>query len=321
VSEALMSGLLHLPPTGLPRIPRYTGVAEHLVDSLARLNPLSVLRGPRGFGKTSLLVSWLRRDGDLPETLYLSLTPEAGEAEGFWSHLRSALAQVDPTLEPAPQSPDQGSAADPSVPPEATGRPGATGHPEATETVGTLPAVDAPHTPAERQTPAGADHEHAVRSWLSRRRSPLLLLIDDYHEAGLRSGAAGIDDALLDLIRQNEQMYIVIAGRTVRALETIGALSVETLVIGPEELQLTPSMVQALAAELGVDLTTERTRKIAADLGGWPSAIRAGLQRAASGSAYGTGEVTLGNDYIAAMVQDLRFETVRTFLLRTSVPS
>src|SRR5699024_6173470 len=189
-----------------------------------------------------------------------------------------------------------------------------------TDTVGTPHAVDTPRTRDERETPAGADHEHAVRSWLSRRRSPLLLLIDDYHEAGLRSGAAGIDDALLDLIRENDQLYLVIAGRTVRALETIGALSVETLVIGPEELQLTPSMLQALAAELGVDLTTERTRKIAADLGGWPSAIRAGLQRAASGSAYGTGEVTLGNDYIAAMVQDLRFETVRTLLLRTSVP-
>src|SRR5699024_9299067 len=145
VSEALMSGLLHLPPTGLPRIPRYTGVAEHLVDSLARLNPLSVLRGPRGFGKTSLLLSWLRRDGDLPETLHLSLTPEAGEAEGFWSHLRSALAQVDPTLEPAPQSPNQGSAAEPSALSEATG------HPEVTDTVGKIGRASCRERVAERK--------------------------------------------------------------------------------------------------------------------------------------------------------------------------
>src|SRR5699024_3319545 len=168
-TEALMTGPLHLPPTGLPRIPRYTGVAEHLVDSLAQLNPLSVLRGPRGFGKTSVLVSWLRRDGDLPETLYLSLTPEAGEAEGFWAHLRSALAQVDPHLEPVPPAPHVDSATDPGAVPAATGGSDTSGGSE---------------PPAVHQMPAGGEHEHAVRAWLSRRRRPLLLPVDAHHEAG-----------------------------------------------------------------------------------------------------------------------------------------
>lgn len=266
-----MTESLHLPAPGLPRVPRYTGVADHLVDALDQLNPLSVLRGPRGFGKTSALVAWLRRGAALPEAVYLTLTPEAGDPAGFWVQLRRGLAHVDPELGAGLEEPQ-------------------------------------------------ADHEHAVVTWLGRRRTPLLLIIDDYHEAGLREGAAGIDDALVDLISQNDRLYLVVAGRTVRALETIGSLSVETLIIGPEELQLTPPMVQALAAEMGVDLSSSRALKVANDLGGWPSAIRAGLQRAATGSPYGTGEVTLGGDYIAAMVRDLRFESVRTFLLRTSIP-
>lgn len=256
--------------SGLPRIPLESGIADDLVKALARLHPLSILRGPRGYGKTSAVVTWLRQAEDLPEVVFTTLSTVSNEREGFWSQLREALARVDDRLDPPP-SPDE-------------------------------------------------DAERVVTTWLAQRREPLLLIIDDYHEAGLRHGAASIDDTLVDLVRQNDQLYLAAAGRTLRALETVGSLSVDTLVIGPDELRLTGDMVYALATRTGVQLTHDRAEQIVVDLGGWPSAIRAGLQRAAASGGRDTAEVTFADNYIGAMVRDLRFENVRAFLLRTAIP-
>lgn len=258
------------PVPGLPRIPRESGIADDLVKALSRLHPLSILRGPRGYGKTSAVVTWLRQAEDLPEVVYTTLTTESNEREGFWDQLRTALARVDDQL-------------------------------------------TAPPSTAE-------DAEQVMTTWLTQRREPLLLIIDDYHEAGLRHGAASIDDTLVDLVRQNDQLYLAAAGRTLRALETVGSLSVDTLVIGPDELRLTGDMVYALATRIGVQLTHDRAEQIVVDLGGWPSAIRAGLQRAAASGGRDTAEVTFADNYIGAMVRDLRFENVRSFLLRTAIP-
>ena len=254
---------------GLPRIPLESGIADDLVKALSRLHALSILRGPRGYGKTSAVVTWLRQAEDLPPLIYTTLTTESNERDGFWAHLHQALAGIDDQLE-------------------------------------TPPSTD--------------DAEQAVTTWLMQRREPLLLIIDDYHEAGLRHGAASIDDTLVDLVRQNDQLYLVAAGRTLRALETVGSLSVDTLVIGPDELRLTGEMVYALATRIGVHLTHDRAEQIVVDLGGWPSAIRAGLQRAAASGGRDTAEVTFADNYIGAMVRDLRFENVRAFLLRTAIP-
>lgn len=256
--------------SGLPRIPLESGIADDLVKALARLHPLTILRGPRGYGKTSAVVTWLRQAEDLPEVVYTTLTTVSNEREGFWAQLRDALARIDDRL-------------------------------------------DAPPSPEE-------DTERVVTTWLAQRREPLLVIIDDYHEAGLRHGAASIDDALVDLVRQNDQLYLAAAGRTLRALETVGSLSVDTLVIGPDELRLTGDMVYALATRTGVQLTHDRAEQIVVDLGGWPSAIRAGLQRAAASGGRDTAEVTFADNFIGAMVRDLRFENVRAFLLRTAIP-
>lgn len=247
-----------------------SGIAEDLIKALARLHPLSILRGPRGYGKTSAVVTWLRQAEDLPELIYTTLSTEANEREGFWAQLRTALVRVDDRLDVPPSSTD--------------------------------------------------DAERVVTTWLAQRREPLLVIIDDYHEAGLRHGAASIDDTLVDLVRQNDQLYLAAAGRTLRALETVGSLSVDTLVIGPDELRLTGDMVYALAARIGVQLTHDRAEQIVVDLGGWPSAIRAGLQRAAASGGRDTAEVTFADHYIGSMVRDLRFENVRAFLLRTAIP-
>lgn len=145
----------------------------------------------------------------------------------------------------------------------------------------------------------------------------LLLVIDDFHEAGLDDGAASIDDDLVEIVRQNDGIDLVIGTRTYRTLETTGMLSVDGVVLGPDDLKMTGQMVHALAQRLGVEMTLDQAQEIALDTGGWPSAIRAGLVQSGTSGTFDSGLV---DDYIVNLITDLRFPSVRAFLLRTAIP-
>lgn len=146
----------------------------------------------------------------------------------------------------------------------------------------------------------------------------MLLILDDFHEAGLGGGAAAIDDDLVDVVRQNDSIDLVIGTRTYRTLETTGMLSVDGVVLGPDDLKMTGRMVHALATRMGVEMTADQAEEIAIDTGGWPSAIRAGLVRTAGGR--GVFDATLVDDYMVNLISDLRFPSVRSFVLRTAIP-
>jgi DNA-binding NarL/FixJ family response regulator len=153
---------------------------------------------------------------------------------------------------------------------------------------------------------------------LSRRAEPLTVVIDDYHHAGRLETAADIDDELVELVRQNDQLFVVVASRTTRVIETSGSLSVDVALISPRELKLRASDVLALAHRLDVPLGEREAERLATGFAGWPAAIRDVLVR--SRGEGGKINLALADDYIASMVRDLRHEQVRTFLLRTAVP-
>ena len=239
-------------------------VPDHVMDALRSRRPLTVLRGPRGYGKTSAIRRWLGEIDSAADVLYLTLTEASNTLVGFWQELGSALADHGVTV-------------------------------------------------ADR-----GDPRWSVVSTLVEYPARMLLILDDFHEAGLDEGAAIVDDDLIDVVRQNDQLDLVIGTRTYRTLETTGMLSVDGIVLGPDDLKMTGRMVHALATRLGVDLTIDEAEEIAIDTGGWPSAIRAGLVRSASGR--GVFDASLVDDYITNMVTDLRFPSVRAFVLRTAVP-
>lgn len=239
-------------------------VAEPVLTALRERHPLTVLRGPRGYGKTSTIRLWLEEVGEHERPVLVTLTEAANTADGFWAELRSHLTGV------GLQIPDRG------------------------------------------------DLRWSVVSALAEHQGPLLLILDDFHEAGLHDGATAIDDDLVDVMRQNDRFDLVIGTRTYRTLETSGLLSVDAVVLGPDDLRMTGAMVHALAAGMGVEMTLDDAEQVAVDTGGWPSAIRAGLVR--SGGGPGEFDAGLVDDYIINMVTDLRFPSVRAFLLRTAVP-
>src|SRR5690606_36506438 len=95
--------------------------------------------------------------------------------------------------------------------------------------------------------------------------SPLRLVLDDFHFAAPRAAGAGSDDDLLDLVRNDDGFYLVVAGRVPRLLETAGAASVGTVLLGPQDLKHSAPMVLALAEALQVPLQESCARQIVAD--------------------------------------------------------
>ncbi|MFH5822086.1 LuxR C-terminal-related transcriptional regulator [Georgenia sp. AZ-5] len=249
--------------TRRPRTPRNVVVEPGLLELLAARAPLTVVRGPRGFGKTTLLGTWL--DGLEPgePVVYLRLTAECNDAETFWRWLAHAVRAAGVEV-------DDGG------------------------------------------TRAG------VVAALSARPEPLTIVIDDYHHAGRRDAAADIDDEIVELVRQNDQLYVVVATRTSRVLETTGSLSIDVTVISPRELRLSAPAVAALAARTGVAIAEPAAALLADGFGGWPAAIRDVLVRSRGDG--GRVNLALADQYIATMVRDLRHEAVRSFMLRTAVP-
>ncbi|MFD1506569.1 hypothetical protein FE374_15725 [Georgenia yuyongxinii] len=248
-----------------PRTPKDVVVEQRLLDLLDARTPLTVVRGPRGFGKTTLIGAWLAALPTEQDAVYLRLTRASNDAATFWSGLAGGLAAAG--------------------------------------------AID--------PDPAGDAREEVVRHLGSRSR-PLTVVIDDFHHAGRREDAADIDDELVELVRQNENLYLVVATRTSRVLETTGSLSIDVTVISPRELRLSAASVAALAARTGVAIGEAQAARLADGFGGWPAAIRDVLVRSRGDG--GRVNLALADQYIATMVRDLRHEAVRSFMLRTAVP-
>ena len=171
----------------------------------------------------------------------------------------------------------------------------------------------------ESSTPDNRAH---VRDSLASTSEPVRVVLDNYHEAGLSQGGEQIDEDLIDLLRRNDRLYLVVAGRATRTLESLGPLSIDTVVIGPRELRLRGEQVRHLAERSGLDLSIEAAERLSTEFGGWPAPIRAvilGMGAVGSDPA-DLDRHALVMGYVGAVVRDLRFGNIRAFLLRTAVP-
>ncbi|WBB67036.1 LuxR C-terminal-related transcriptional regulator [Micromonospora sp. WMMD812] len=207
--------------------------------------PVTLVRAPAGWGKTTLLVSWtrlvdgsagegadVRPDGSVadprrPTPAWVSV--ESGDdGDRLWLYLAAALrATTDPVLDPA------------------------------------APVPDRPPRPDQLELLAAA---------LAARERPVLLVLDDLHRVTDPAALTGLEF----LLRHAEQRLRLVVGAraglplAVHRLRLAGELTE----IGPDELAFTDDEVADLLSAHGVRLPGAALRRLRERTAGWPAALR-----------------------------------------------
>lgn len=217
-------------PARLPRAPAVLVAKPTLTTLLDRHEPLTVLRAPKGFGKTALVSSWARSRAADVDLVWISCRLPSLLSDGmpapFWARLademwRSGLSVVEP------------------------GR-----------------------------APGRSD----VVAALARRSEPLCVVVDDFDD----NTDPQVAGELLDLLRRFDTLDVVVLARSERTAESLLASTVDSVVLGPQDLLLGVDDAADLVAALGHDLSAEQVHRLVRDTGGWPALLRAVLVGSAS---------------------------------------
>ncbi|MEU8047197.1 LuxR C-terminal-related transcriptional regulator [Micromonospora echinofusca] len=200
--------------------------------------PVTLVRAPAGWGKTTLLASWFRaadeagahrgRVGEGPVTAWVSV--EAGDdGNRLWAYLAAALRAA------------------------------------------TAPADDAPYPPVPDRPPR-PDQLEVLAAALAARERPVLLVLDDLHRITDPAALTGLEF----LLRHAEQRLRLVVGAragmplAVHRLRLAGELTE----IGPDELAFTGDEVADLLTAHAVALPAAGVRRLRERTGGWPAALR-----------------------------------------------
>lgn len=231
-SERHAGGCDDARPARLPRAPAVLVAKPTLTTLLDRHEPLTVLRAPKGFGKTALVSSWARSRAADVDLVWVSCRLPSLLSDGmpapFWARLademwRAGLSVVEPGL-----------------------------------------------------TPGRSD----VVAALVRRSEPLCVVVDDFDD----NTDPQVAGELLDLLRRFDTLDVVVLARSAATAESLLASTVDSVVLGPQDLLLGVDDAAGLVSALGYDLSAEQVRRLVRDTGGWPALLRAVLVGSASAS-------------------------------------
>lgn len=108
---------------------------------------------------------------------------------------------------------------------------------------------------------------------LASRTEPLCVVVDDFDD----NPDPHVAGEILDLVQRFDLLYVVVLARTVRTAELLLASTVDSVVLGAQDLLLGVDDTTRLVAALGHDLSAESVRSLVRETGGWAALLRAVL--------------------------------------------
>ncbi len=276
----ILATKLYIPPSRR-RVVLRPRLAERLDEGLAAGNKLTLVSAPAGFGKTTLIGEWVVGCGR--PTAWLSLDEGDSDLSRFLTYLIAALQTVAPGIG---------------------------------EGISTV--LQSPEPPPPEPTLT------ALLNDIAAIPSDVVLVLDDYHVLDARP----VDDALAFLVEHlPPRMHLVIATREDPALPLARLRARGQLTeLRAADLRFAPSeAADFLNQVMGLNLTADDIAALETRTEGWI----AGLQLAAislQGRADAAGFIAsfAGShhfvlDYLLEEVLQRQPESIRTFLLRTSI--
>lgn len=121
--------------------------------------------------------------------------------------------------------------------------------------------------------PTAAPGPEAVRAALLGLRHRLVIVLDGLHNVPDES----VDSPLVELVHHAPLLHLVVITRSRRALEDIGPMFVDAVVVTDRDLVFAGEQTQLLAARVGLELSLEEARELTGTLAGWPALTRAVL--------------------------------------------
>lgn len=108
---------------------------------------------------------------------------------------------------------------------------------------------------------------------LASRTEPLCVVVDDFDD----NPDPHVAREILELVQRFDLLYVVVLARTVRTTEPLLASTVDSVVLGAQDLLLGVDDTTRLVAALGHDLSPESVRSLVRETGGWAALLRAVL--------------------------------------------
>ncbi len=267
------------PRRGLVPRPR---LSERLSRGTA--SKLTLISAPAGFGKSTLLAEWLATiSTDERSVAWLSLDEADNQPARFWTYVVTALRTI---------APEVGTTA--------------------------LSLLQGPQPPSIEMTLA------TLLNDLGAASGDVVLVLDDYHEVDSPEIQVGMSYLLENL---PPQIHVVMTTRADPALP-LGRLRGhgELTEIRAADLRFNPNEAAAYLNEtMGLDLTARDVAALEARTEGWIAALQLaalsmqGRDDVAGFIAGFAGDDRYVVDYLAEEVLQRQPESVRTFLLETSV--
>ena len=276
----ILATKLYIPPSRR-RVVLRPRLVERLDEGLAAGNKLTLVSAPAGFGKTTLIGEWVVGCGR--PTAWLSLDEGDSDLSRFLTYLIAALQTVAPGIG---------------------------------EGISTV--LQSPEPPPLESTLT------ALLNDITTIPSDVVLVLDDYHVLDARP----VDDALAFLVEhQPPQLHLVVATREDPALPLARLRARGQLTeLRAADLRFTPSeAADFLNLVMGLNLTADDIAALETRTEGWIAGLQlaaislqgrediAGFIRSFAGSHHFVLE------YLVEEVLQRQPESIRTFLLRTSI--
>jgi LuxR family transcriptional regulator, maltose regulon positive regulatory protein len=282
-----MAGPLLETKLHVPRGRRGLVARPRLSERLSRgaESALTLVSAPAGFGKTTLLTEWLAAAAaDGRSAAWLSLDQRDNDPASFWSYLVAALQTASPGV-------------------------GA----------GALPLLHSPQMPIEAVLSTLLNDLNAISN-------DVVLVLDDYHVIDARDVHDGMTFLLEHL---PPQVHLVIASRADPALPLARLRARGELVeIRAADLRFTPDeAAEYLNQKMGLVLTAKDVSALEGRTEGWIAALQLaalslqGRDDVAGFIASFAGDDRYIVDYLVEEVLQRQPESVRSFLLKTSILS